>query len=160
MKTNAKTTKKSNGKNVISNIKTAALQNAANDIEIEKTSKKTKKIASEPYIAEEFRANDDEKKEILAMPIESFAIASFKREKKEKNVVVKEKGPSLVSVLTPLIEEAKYTKKELVIVAVELLPHLSVSTIQTILTDAKNPKYNKFEKLVVIDENGILKFAA
>ena len=37
-------------------------------------------------------------------------------------------------------------------------PDLAVSSIQTMLTDGKNPKYNKFDKLVVQDENGVLSF--
>jgi hypothetical protein len=41
----------------------------------------------------------------------------------------------------------------------ENLPHLSDSTLSTVLTDCKNPKYNKFEKLVKVTEKGIYQFA-
>ena len=58
-----------------------------------------------------------------------------------------------------LIEEGKYTQKELVEMAMTEFPHLSKSTFQTVLTDCRNPKYNKLPKLVLRDENGILYFA-
>lgn len=63
-----------------------------------------------------------------------------------------------VAFLTPLIEKGKLTKTQLVEKAHEKFPDLAISSLQTMLTDAKNKKYNKFAKLVEQDENGVLTF--
>jgi len=81
---------------------------------------------------------------------------------KEKKTGTKKKPRSLtarcVDYLTPLIKEGKYTRKELIQKAEEEFPEYSRSSTQTLLTDAKNPKYNKFDKLVVANSEGILSF--
>lgn len=63
-----------------------------------------------------------------------------------------------VKFLTPLIKQRKLTKVELTDMAEEEFPDVTRSTLQTMLTDAKNPKYNKFDKLVVQDEKGVMSF--
>jgi hypothetical protein len=113
-------------------------------------------------IDESVKATDEEEIEILK--VEDFeSVGKFVKEKKEKtekqSAIKKEKGPSLVSVLTPFIEKGNKTKKELMEIGHENLPHLSDSTLSTVLTDAKNPKYNKFEKLVKVTEKGMYVFA-
>ena len=67
-------------------------------------------------------------------------------------------GAEKIAFFTPLIEKGKFTKAELVEKGVEQFPHLTVSTLQTFLTDAKNPKYSKFDPLVIQDANGIMSF--
>lgn len=63
-----------------------------------------------------------------------------------------------VEFFTPLIKEGKYTKEQLIQKGMKQFPHLTKSTIQTFLTDAKNPKYNKFENLIIQDSEDIISF--
>jgi hypothetical protein len=63
-----------------------------------------------------------------------------------------------VAFLTPLIEKGKLTKTQLVEKAHEKFPDLAISSLQTMLTDAKNPRYNRFAKLIQEDENHVLTF--
>jgi hypothetical protein len=121
--------------------------------------KKPIKKVSTVYIDPEFKATEEEEIEILK--VEDFeSVGKSVKEKMEKqSAVKKEKGPSLVSILTPFIEKGNKTKKELMEIGHENLPHLSDSTLSTVLTDCKNPKYNKFEKLVKVTEKGMYQFA-
>lgn len=64
----------------------------------------------------------------------------------------------LISYLSELIEAGKYTRKDLIQMGVEKIPELKPISIATILTDSKNPKYNKFPMLVHEKEGGILGF--
>lgn len=59
--------------------------------------------------------------------------------------------------LSKWIGEAKYTKPQLIDKYVRKFAGQR-SSIVTMLSMCKNPKYNKFEKLVVEDSNGIFKF--
>ena len=83
---------------------------------------------------------------------------------KEKSSKPKKKGKSATQACRDFLEKTitakkgKYTRKELTELAVEEFPDVAKSTIQTILTDGKNPKYNKFPKLLVEDEDGKVKF--
>jgi hypothetical protein len=61
--------------------------------------------------------------------------------------------------LKELIQQGKFTQKEIFTQAHAKFPLLASSTISTLLTDSKNPKYNKFEKLVVVDDKGLMKFS-
>ena len=80
-------------------------------------------------------------------------------EKKEKLFSAKAStSAERVAFLTPMIEKGKFTKSELVEKAKVQFPDLAISSIQTMLTDAKNPKYNKFARLVVQDKDGIMSF--
>ncbi len=123
---------------------------------------KVKRSATyEPYIAPEFKADGNEKTKILKKTAEPMVVEQKKKvekQTKKETPVKKDKVPSLVDVLTPFIAQGKFTKKELVTIGKEKLPHLSDSTIATILTDCKNPKYNKFTALVEVTEKGIYKF--
>lgn len=76
--------------------------------------------------------------------------------KETKSVSSKDK----VAFFQPLISEGKYTAAELLKMAQDHFPKLTESTIRTFLTDSKNVKYNKFEKLVVVTEEKKLAFAA
>jgi hypothetical protein len=72
--------------------------------------------------------------------------------------VAKEK-PAYLLFLGKLIEEGKMTQKELIAAGRAKFPEKAKSTIETVLVDSKNPRYNRFPKLVVKGENGILSFA-
>lgn len=76
-----------------------------------------------------------------------------------KNEVSPKKRTGLSNYLKELIQEGKFTQKEIMTKGREKFPSLAPSTISTLLCDSKNPKYNKFDKLVVLDEKGIMKFS-
>jgi hypothetical protein len=57
-----------------------------------------------------------------------------------------------ITFFTPLIQSGKYTLIEILQMAEDRFPNLSPATLRTFLTDSKNPKYNKFSKLVVVTE--------
>lgn len=63
-----------------------------------------------------------------------------------------------VDYITPFIEKAKYKKAELVELLLDKFPDASKQAVVTVLTDGKNPKYNKFAKLLVQDTAGVLSF--
>lgn len=63
----------------------------------------------------------------------------------------------VITLLTPFIEKGIHTRKELLDI-VKANIEIKESTAKTILTDAKNPKYFQFERLVVEDEKGCLSF--
>lgn len=78
--------------------------------------------------------------------------------KNESPTVSKPKS-GLSIFLKGLIETGTMNQKEIATKAKEQFPQLAPSTISTLLTDSKNPKYNKFDKLVVLDEKGNLTFS-
>ena len=83
--------------------------------------------------------------------------------KEEKKAPAKAPGkkpsviPETMAFLEPLIAKGKFTQKELVEKVSEKVG-ITTSYAQTFLTDSRNPKYNKFDKLVVKNEQGILSF--
>ena len=63
-----------------------------------------------------------------------------------------------IAFFTGLIEEGKYTQSEIMEKGQKEYPEASVGGLRTILTDGKNPKYNRFAKLIVVKADGILCF--
>lgn len=65
-----------------------------------------------------------------------------------------------VSFFGPMFEEGKMTAKEILAKALESgnFPKLSESTLRTMITDSKNPKYNIFPHLVVKGADGKLSY--
>lgn len=57
-----------------------------------------------------------------------------------------------------LIAAGKYTRADILDAVTKAYPNVNRSTVNTMLTDAKNPKYNRFSKLAVEDENKIMGF--
>lgn len=57
-----------------------------------------------------------------------------------------------------LIEAGKHTRADILDKVAAEYPNISRSSIQTVLTDSKNAKYNKFANLAVEDENKIMSF--
>lgn len=78
--------------------------------------------------------------------------------KRRKQFKEKTKTQKRVEFLTPLINEGKYTRTQLLDLFLEQFSDAPRSTIHTMLIDAKNPRYNKFDRLVVEDENKIMRF--
>jgi len=93
-------------------------------------------------------AKKAEKKAVSAEPVKGKRVVPVNR------VTTAER----VEYMTAFIKEAKYSKKELLEMMCKKFPQVTKAANQTILTDGKNPKYNKFEKLIVQDDNGIMSF--
>lgn len=58
-----------------------------------------------------------------------------------------------------LVGEAKFTQKEIMECVIAEFPAVLKSTVSTVLSDSKNPKYHSLPKLVTVGENGVLTFA-
>ena len=71
----------------------------------------------------------------------------------KKNVTV-----DRIAFLAPLIEKGKFTKKQLMEKAQKKFPQATDGALQTLLSDGKNPKYNKFADLIVQDDDKCLSF--
>ena len=94
--------------------------------------------------------------------VESKATSKTK-EKKEGKKSTKSTGKkvslsSKIDFFAPLIKQGKHSQKELTELGVKEFPTITGSTIRTFLTDSKNEKYNKFNKLVIINKKGNLSF--
>jgi hypothetical protein len=105
-----------------------------------------------------------EEKKVEKKPVPKPKPAPKKAEEKpasEKKTGIPSKGVSKeekVKFIAPLIKEGKYTKGDIVKKCVQKFPNYKESTWQTILSDAKNPKYSIFDKPVVVADDGILTF--
>jgi hypothetical protein len=64
---------------------------------------------------------------------------------------------SLVDVMSVFLNDGVYTKQQIIDMAIEKLPHIKPVSVTTLLTDCKNPKYNKFP-FPGKCENGIYSF--
>jgi len=98
-------------------------------------------VAEEEEAAKEEEVAEEEKKEPLKKVNKS-------KETSELKLFLKEK-----------ISEGKYTRKEIVKMAMEVFPSRK-SSVATYLTDGKNPKYNIFSQLVIQANDEILSFEA
>jgi len=85
--------------------------------------------------------------------------AKIESSAKTKVKKVKKAPPAYMVFLGDLIKEGKYNQKELKAKGWEAFPEVAKSTIETVLVDSKNPRYNRFSELVVKGEEGILTFA-
>jgi outer membrane biosynthesis protein TonB len=97
-----------------------------------------------------------EKKEKVEKPAKEPKSVKEKVEKvKEERVSRKGQTPDQITetagkryeLMSKLVGEGKYTKKEIVELVRKEFPAISSITIVTNLTDSKNPKYNKLSKL-------------
>jgi hypothetical protein len=86
------------------------------------------------------------------------ATAKVATPKPKQEAKPKKKSMAQVSreILTPLLEKGKHTQAELK--AMLLKAGVTTTTADVILTDSKNPKYNKFPKLVIKGDDGKLSF--
>ena len=81
------------------------------------------------------------------------------KEKKKGEVKTSSTPKSeILAFLSKLISQKKYTRKEMVDLGIVEFPDKSKPAIGTYLSDGKNPKYNPFDKLVVVDKEGILSY--
>ena len=105
----------------------------------------------------EANAAPEPEKKVKKGPVKKEAPVKAKNEKtksKQGRVTTAER----VEYISPFVKKAKYTKKELLEMMMEKYPMVTKAANQTILTDGKNPKYNKFPKLIVQDDDGIMSF--
>jgi len=59
-----------------------------------------------------------------------------------------------------MIEKGKFTKAELVAKVAKTYPDYKPVTLNTLLYDSKNEKYNRFPKLVAVSKEGVYGFKA
>ncbi len=80
---------------------------------------------------------------------------------KEVKKISKKKGETKLTRLAfieSLIAAGKYTKKEIMEKTLQEFPDTSRTTVHTILSSSKNPKYKKFKRLAKEDDRGVLSF--
>jgi hypothetical protein len=136
------------------------VEDVEEEIVVEKKSKKSDKKAP---VKEEKKAKEEK------APVKEEKKADKKAEKKPetKETKAEKKIPNFrgtltkdaIAFMTPIIAKGKSTKKEIADACAEKFKEMNASSINTLLTDAKNPKYNRFEKLAVVNEKGIYSFA-
>jgi len=78
--------------------------------------------------------------------------------KKTKSISKVKTSSKRKDFIISLISKGKFTKKEIIKAVIEKFPETNIPTIDTELSHGKNPKYNKFEKLVVTNDKGFLSF--
>lgn len=78
--------------------------------------------------------------------------------KAEKVAKTARPKPQYIQYLTGLLSEGKYTRKELVDMAVKQCPETSKSSIETVITDSQNVKYNRFPLPVIKTKEGKMSF--
>ncbi len=117
----------------------------------EKAPKQTEEVVEE---APAKKGKKGDKKEVVVENVEKSAV---KKEKKESNFP-KVSTSEKVEFITPFIAAGKYTRKQLHEMLMKKFPDSKELGIVTMLTDCKNPKYNRFAKLVEVDADGIYKF--
>lgn len=130
---------------------------------IVKNSSKKVGTINKPFIAPELNANEIEKNEILnvkqtSVPISFKPFERFERAKPIESKKREKTGISVIDTIESLISFGKYTRKQIIPLVANVHPNLTLSTITTILTDCKNPKYNRLFSLVKCDENGNMYF--
>jgi hypothetical protein len=79
-------------------------------------------------------------------------------ETSEKQAKTARPKPLYIQYLTQLLDEGKYTRKEMVELAVKQCPETSKSSIETVLTDSMNKLYNRFPLLVEKTKDGKMHF--
>lgn len=80
------------------------------------------------------------------------------KKKKSSGKKRKTRTEKAVEYITPFIEEGTYQEKELVDMIDENCD-IAWSTAHMLIAKARNPKYNKFDRLLEKDDNGLISFA-
>lgn len=87
------------------------------------------------------------------LPPETDPIADVK-----KSALINRKNGGLRAYMSELIRSGSFTGKEIIAQSQKMFPETKISTLQTLLADAKNPKYSPFKKVVKVNENKTLSF--
>jgi SOS response regulatory protein OraA/RecX len=75
--------------------------------------------------------------------------AKEEAKKRKSGFVPSEKVAARKKMIEDMISAKKHTRKEIIEAVMEKFPDVTKSNLTTFLTDSKNEKYQKFEKLVV-----------
>lgn len=111
-----------------------------------------KKVEKEDEGREEVYKGDKVKKEGAKEEAEQ-EIGKTKKDNSKKAT----KGV-VMDFLAKGVAEGKYTRIEIIEKALEQFPDKSKNYFGTYLSDGKNPKYCKFDSLIIVDEEGVLSF--
>jgi len=128
-------------------------------IDMKTSEKVSKKLASKIVEPENQNEKSAKDQTIIEVKAKNAGKRKLNPEPDPENEVTPKKRSGLSDYLKELIQEGKFTQKEIMTKGREKFPALAPSTISTLLCDSKNPKYNKFDKLVVLGEKGIMKFS-
>ncbi|MBT9139179.1 MAG: hypothetical protein DDT31_01760 [Syntrophomonadaceae bacterium] len=72
-----------------------------------------------------------------------------------KPAKIKNSAQTIRGYVYSLIQKGEYSKKEIESMAFEKFPDLKKSTLSTLLSDGKNPKYNRFPTLIKTNDKGV-----
>ena len=72
--------------------------------------------------------------------------------------VVGKKGSVVRDYVEAMIEKGTHTKAVIVDSTLATYPEASKGSVVTMLSDGKNPKYNKFRALIKVDDKGVFSF--
>ncbi len=142
--------KKTNMTTLTNDIKEAAAELRETD----HLTKSTLNILSRMGIEHKAFKKVDEKKKTKAPTEKNETEAPA--EKKEKNDAPKAPAASRARAaerkdfIGDMIAKSTFAAKEILEAAMEAFPEVKKSTIQTFITDSKNEKYKKYEKLVIV----------
>jgi hypothetical protein len=107
----------------------------------------------------------DELKKAMLCVLETGVLPVIKEKKEEEKekqgssrTQKKSSAQERVEFITPFIEKGKFTKSELAEKLQREFSDVKLSTLVTMLVDGKNPKYNKFDNLIIEDEEKIMSF--
>jgi hypothetical protein len=78
----------------------------------------------------------------------------------EKQAKTARPAPLYVQLITKMVSEAKWSRKEIIEAVAKACEGVALSSIQTVCTDCKNPKYNRLPQLVDTDGKGIMHFVS
>lgn len=139
--------------------------------ELDEISEETQAVIDEllgTYIEEDV---DDDADLVDDEPVVPVQPSKIPKKGKEEPKPAKESTPKVISekvkksstkekveFLTPFIKKGTFTAVQLLDLACEEFKDSTRSAISTIISDSKNPKYNKFHALVIKKEDGTLKF--
>lgn len=93
--------------------------------------------------------------EFISNKFSSKKTKTAARTKKKKST--KKQSINTADYIATLIQKGEYTRQQIISKATEKLD-VSKSTVSTYLTDGKNPKYNRFDSLVVENSDGTIAF--
>jgi len=121
------------------------------------------KITKDEKTTKKEEISEKEESKESAIVGKTVKVAARKKNVNEKNtdkksIPKKRKFGEKTLFLLSLIEEGRFTRKEIIEKTLKKFPSASKSSLGTFLTDSKNPKYNKFDSLVKQGKNGILSF--
>ena len=126
--------------------------------ELEEKKEEFKESEHAMKMMEEFKESEHAMKMMEEFKESEHAMKMMEDVEKKKKAGKKRKFNEKTLFLLSMIKEGKFTRKEIIEKTLEKFPSASKSSLGTLLTDSKNPKYNRFDKLVKQGKDGILSF--